>query len=76
MISFIKKVRVMSTQELKEYISVNIKNINDEDFLKAIKTLVENKQSSKTSLYSDENIDKQVTVIMKDNHELLKRLAE
>ncbi|AGC76966.1 hypothetical protein LX97_03334 [Nonlabens dokdonensis] len=66
----------MGAQELKEYISENIKKINDKAFLEAIKTLVENKQDSKKSLYSDENIEKHVTRIMKDNHELLKRLAE
>lgn len=67
---------IMSTQELQKDIISNIKKINDDVLLNAIKTLIENKKDSKTELYSDENIDKHVAKIMEDNHELLKRLAE
>ncbi|WP_438963132.1 hypothetical protein [Nonlabens sp.] len=66
----------MSTEELKEAIKTSIEGIEDLNFLEALKSIIEKRQQNSQNAYTTENIDLHVEQIMKDNHELLKRLAQ
>lgn len=62
----------MSTEELKDEIKKSVSRIENDDLLHQVLTFVKGLDQK----YSEESIKMHIDQIMKENHELLKRLAE